>query len=192
MVIIIEGIDRVGKTTLANKLHKKLRIPIYKKFRTCEKVNTYSEEEKELINYGDSLGAVNFWNSDSFKGDIIVDRFHWTEYVYTKVDRDVSLSRKYLSNIEKLMSQRKEKYVIIYVKPVDVKYCSKLHGSDLTLHNDLFDNVYIKSNFENILVMDYIDITSKNNFRALTKVIKNMKKNEIKKRKERTNLMYER
>ena len=30
MIIIVEGIDRVGKTTLCEKLNKELKIPIYK------------------------------------------------------------------------------------------------------------------------------------------------------------------
>ena len=30
MIIIIEGIDRVGKTTLANMLSERFNIPIYK------------------------------------------------------------------------------------------------------------------------------------------------------------------
>ena len=33
MIIIIEGIDRVGKTTLANMLSERFNIPIYKQVR---------------------------------------------------------------------------------------------------------------------------------------------------------------
>ncbi len=33
MIIIIEGIDRVGKTTLANMLSERFSIPIYKQER---------------------------------------------------------------------------------------------------------------------------------------------------------------
>ena len=44
MVIIIEGIDRTGKTTLANELSKRFNIPIYKKDRE-ELGRTFLDDE---------------------------------------------------------------------------------------------------------------------------------------------------
>ena len=84
MVIIIEGLDRTGKTTLANELSKRFNIPIYKKDR--EELGQ-SFEEDELINLGDSIATVKLFNSELFKGrHVILDRFHWSEYVFNMVD----------------------------------------------------------------------------------------------------------
>lgn len=146
MVIIIEGIDRVGKTTLANMISKKYHIPIFKQERiekgtltALGKVGNYYE------NYIRAKSLVEFWNSDSFTQDIIIDRFHWTEAVYSWVDRDTTTPAHLMlyadDSVQKLMSKKRDKYLIIYVKPTDIEWSSQQHGKDLHRHNDMFDTI---------------------------------------------------
>lgn len=46
-----------------------------------------------------------------------------------------------MDNLKKIESIYKDEAVIIYVRPVDLKLSSKLHGADLTKYNDLFESV---------------------------------------------------
>lgn len=148
MVIIFEGIDRVGKTTLANKISKELGIKVYKKERECGNsglINNYNY----AINYGNALGHVQLWNSNVFEGNnIIVDRFHWTEYVYSYFDRNYT--NNYMISIENEMLKHRENYIMVLVQPTDLKKSEEEHGSSLELHNDMFNNLYEYTSLQKI------------------------------------------
>ena len=121
MVIIIEGLDRTGKTTLANKLSERFNIPIYKKDR--EEFGN-SLEEDELINLGDSLATVKLFNSELFKGrHVILDRFHWSEYVFNIVDRGGFLNDRYLDEVCYEMDKNASNYIIIHMHPTNLLRC---------------------------------------------------------------------
>ena len=123
MVIIIEGLDRTGKTTLANELSKRFNIPIYKKDRE-ELGETF--EEDELINLGDSIATVKLFNSELFKGrHVILDRFHWSEYVFNMVDRNACLEEKYLDLVHEEMNNNPSNYVVIHMHPTNLLRCVK-------------------------------------------------------------------
>lgn len=143
MIIIIEGIDRVGKTTLANKLSERFGIPILKQERIGG--NEQSTDDSALINYGRAVGLIDFWNWEGFNQNIIVDRFHWTEAVYSLVDRKNPIPMQYLPFVETCMQKQIDKYLIIQVMPVDIKWSSRQHGSDLVRHQKEFDDLYNKS-----------------------------------------------
>lgn len=143
MVIIIEGIDRVGKTTLAEKLSERFNIPIMKQERIGG--NNQTSTDNALINYGRAVGLVDVFNSDWFTQDIIMDRFHWTEAVYSDVERGNFEQYQRMNTVERQMLQKKDKYLIIQVMPVDIKFSSRQHGSDLTKHQYEFDRIYESS-----------------------------------------------
>ena len=121
MVIIIEGLDRTGKTTLANKLSERFNIPIYKKDRE-EFGDTLKEDE--LINLGDSIATVKLFNSELFKGrHVILDRFHWSEYVFNMVDRCAILGEKYLNLVYEEMNNNPSNYIVIHMHPTNLLRC---------------------------------------------------------------------
>lgn len=121
MVIIIEGLDRTGKTTLANELSKRFNIPIYKKDR--EKCGD-SFVDDELINLGDSIATVKLFNSELFKGrHVILDRFHWSEYVFNMVDRRAHLQEKYLDLVCEEMNNNPSNYIVIHMHPTNLLRC---------------------------------------------------------------------
>lgn len=155
MVIIIEGIDRIGKTTLANKLSKELNIPVFKKVRMCG--NEEKREEADDYNYGNAAGIVDIWNWKDFKQDMIVDRFHWTESVYGQIDRNSYLSRYYMGLIEERMLLRKNKYFMIYMRPTSIERSSEEHGKDLSEHLKQFDKLASNTNL-NLILGDYNQI----------------------------------
>lgn len=169
MVIIIEGIDRVGKTTLANMISKKYHIPIFKQERiekgslvALGNVGNYYE------NYIRAKSLVEFWNSDSFVQDIIIDRFHWTEAVYSWVDRHARVPAELMlytdDSVQRLMSKKRDKYIIIYVRPTDIEWSSQQHGKYLYRHDDMFERVRNYSVRDNMLMPNNIIDCTYNEF----------------------------
>lgn len=138
-IIILEGIDKVGKTEFANKISDKFNIPIYKKNR--DECDNYMNPIH--VNFGSALGLINFWSSDACKvymPNFIIDRFHWTEYVYNLIDRDIHEAS--MGIIEEKMLLDKDRYLIVFLRPVDIKYSSRIHGSDLSKHEKIYEELY--------------------------------------------------
>lgn len=155
MIIIVEGIDRVGKTTLANKLSSELNIPVFKKERICG--NEAKDEEATAFNYGNAAGIVDIWNWIDFKQDMIVDRFHWTESVYGQVERGSNDSKYFMGLIEERMLLRKNKYLMIYMRPTSIERSSEEHGKDLSEHLKRFDELATNTQLS-LIVGDYNQI----------------------------------
>lgn len=148
MIIIIEGIDRVGKTTLAKILSERFGISILKQERIGG--NNQVSNDNALINYGRALGLVDIFNSICFTQNIILDRFHWTEAVYSLIDRNNNEQLLRMNEVELQMLKCKDKYLIIQVMPVDIKRCSRMHGSDLSKHQIEFDKLYHECKLDKI------------------------------------------
>ena len=140
MIVIVEGIDRVGKTTLVNKLSEVLDIPVIKQTRIGG--NKTSADDIVSVNYGRAAGLVDFWNNKVFNTDIILDRFFWTEAVYNKCDRCINCSIAAAKGLDDVMQVAKEKYLIILVDPTDIKWSSEKHGKDLTNHQHWFNKLF--------------------------------------------------
>lgn len=158
MIVILEGIDRVGKTTIAEVLRDNLGFEIFKKERTEIKgvSNVIDESVAEgIINYGNALGLVDMFNWDGFDKNIVIDRFHWTEAIYSRIDRKQFLPMKYMGYVESKMLEKKEKYLMVYVRPTDINYSSRAHGSDLTAHLEWFEKLYINSGLPKYMATFY-------------------------------------
>lgn len=151
MIIVVEGIDRVGKTTLCSKLSKNLNIPVFKhkaeKF-DYSKMDNENETDKILL-------ALDL--CDLLKKDIIFDRLHWSDYVYGNLERNYD-SYKSASNIEIIENKLKNmETIIVYIKPTDLEESSRQHGKDLFKYDKLMDLCYnmcklkkIKCNYSSI------------------------------------------
>jgi thymidylate kinase len=158
MIVILEGIDRVGKTTIAESLRDNLGFEIFKKERTEIKgvPNLIDESVAEgIINYGNALGLVDMFNWDGFDKNIVVDRFHWTEAIYSRIDRKQFQPMKYMGYVELKMLEKKEKYLMVYVRPTDINYSSRMHGSDLSKHLEEFERLYAHSSLPKYMTTFY-------------------------------------
>lgn len=156
MIIIIEGIDRVGKTTLANKLQKELNYPIFKDLPKY--INT--DFKNSDVNTAKIDLLINLFENNIIK-DVILDRGHFTEYVYGIVNRN------YINNYIQDMDERLSKLnnlTLIYVKPEDLNRSIKEHGSDLTQHNNLMENCIKNSKIKNIITTSYSKLNDVVNF----------------------------
>ncbi len=132
MIIIVEGIDRVGKTTLCNKFN----IPIYK-----HKRSNYSEMKND-IETDIMLQLIDLYKL--LGGNIIFDRFHLSDFVYGVLERNYSLSDAD-NNFKQIESELKDNAILIYIEPTDIEWSSAKHGSDLTAHHQLMELLFHNS-----------------------------------------------
>lgn len=110
MIIILEGANRCGKTTLAKNLLQMLDLEYFKDLT----IDTEKMSNAEIkLGFEFALnGQANLLKAlDGPNRNIIVDRFHMTEYVYGKMYRNY-LSRGFDNVNEKL----KDEAVIVYCK----------------------------------------------------------------------------
>lgn len=143
MIIIVEGIDRVGKTTLCNKLSGEFGIPIhkYKGIISYDKMSNAEETDK-------TLGLIQLLQETN--ADIIFDRSYLTDYVYgiieRKYDKLPALAHFYM--IDEVLENMKDVF-LIYVLPVDIKKSNYEHGKDLQKYDDMFYEMFKESKIKN-------------------------------------------
>lgn len=133
-MIIVEGIDRVGKTTLVNLLKEKTGLPVLddsylyetKDMRKDKRVNV--EKIKTIVNFARDV-------SDKF----VVDRLHWSEMIYGYCDRGYDNVVPVLDVEDELVKVGAK---IILVVPTDIESSSKQHGKDLSKHAELFEALF--------------------------------------------------
>ncbi len=146
MIVIVEGIDRVGKTTLCNMLvdegFKYFKdvyfdgVPITRKIAS-EKLRT-------------TLEFLKLFKDEN----IVVDRFHITEFVYGALERNYTSSEVEFIDKELALLDA----VLILVNPInaeDLDRASRLHGKDLTIHNSIFNTFYKVSSIKRKHICDF-------------------------------------
>ena len=143
MIIIVEGIDRVGKTTLCNKLSESLNFPIHKHVKKTLYKNMDNDNETDKM-----MQILDVCNQTHC--NIIFDRFHLSEYVYGVKDRcyDVSKASKNLLDVDNMLNDKND-VLLILVEPVDIERSSLEHGSDLSMHKKIFDDIFKESCIKN-------------------------------------------
>ena len=151
MIIIIEGIDRVGKTTLANMIAKKFNYPIFKDHPVTDAKFSNENVNIEKINV-----LISLMESGALP-NIILDRGHFTEFVYGYIDRHYT--NDFLDIFDERLSKLKN-LILIYVKPEDIERSSREHGLDLTRHNILMNTCVNNSKIKNIIKTSYSDLNN--------------------------------
>lgn len=145
-MIIIEGIDRVGKSTLSKLLSEKLEAPIFHDNNKPPYVNNNCSNNNLIqgfITYKfELLLSSLFINSN-----VIVDRFHISEKVYNRM-RNCDFNDFF--DFDKRLSE--ENAVLILVVPDDIEKSSNEHGSSLKNHNVLFELFFWTSQMKKIKI----------------------------------------
>lgn len=138
MIVIVEGIDRVGKTTLCNLLKEQLGLKIYKKER--EGGNNANTLLANLVNFANATGHISFWKSDICKDiSFVVDRFSWTELVYSTVLRQ---NPNELMNLINEDLEEMDHVLMVLIRPTDISWSSNQHGEDLEPYSKMFDELF--------------------------------------------------
>lgn len=155
MFVVVEGIDRVGKTTLCNKLHEKLGLPVFKD-DVCESMKHKDAETKSIAALNAMKSIINVCKSANV--DLVLDRFHATEAVYGCVNRGVNKYRavtRFLETEVRLESVMCDDYLYIFVKPTDLKWSEEKHGESLEKHENLFELLYYSIPCRNKIMVDF-------------------------------------
>ena len=156
MIIVIEGIDRVGKTTLCNMLSSQLDIAVFKDSRMVELENIPSYQKADAA-VSSMNTIVNMYEQLYASCDlsIVLDRFHATEYVYGTLERNsfVYKANEYFEAIEKRLEE--QDYLFVLVKPTDIKESSKQHGKNLEMYETAFEALFEKIPEEYKIKTDY-------------------------------------
>ena len=141
MLIIVEGIDRVGKTTLCNMLKDKLGFKIYK-----HKNDNFNYSKMDNDNETDKmLQLLDLYEQIGSDVNIVFDRFHWSDFVYGKIERNYN-EDKAVSNLYKITKRLNDlNALVIFVKPTNLCESSKQHGRNLSMYNRSMEECFKRS-----------------------------------------------
>lgn len=132
MIVVLEGIDRVGKTTLARKLEKAGFV--YLKDEFILQTKFFSNFDDYSLGKCDSFVAVIKKLNDEGK-NVVIDRLHITELVYGKTKRGKTnqagcfVLDMELANMGALLC---------LVEPSDITLSNELAGDDQTKMCEMF------------------------------------------------------
>lgn len=144
MIVVIEGIDRVGKTTLAKKLVKAGFIYLKDEFMLQSKF--FENFDDYSLGKCDSFVALAKKLHEEGK-NVVIDRLHITELVYGKVKRGKSNQAGCFALDMELANLGA---ILCLVEPEDIALSNKLAGEDQADMNELFD-CYSKISSMNVI-----------------------------------------
>lgn len=129
MIVILEGPNKCGKTTLAKHLIKNYGFAYFKDTR-IETRELTNEQKKEVIEH-DIEAQANLLKAISKDINLIVDRFHITEYVYGYLYR--GYESKCINIAEEILKDANVK--ILYL----CRYNNEAHNIQV-LYDEVFSN----------------------------------------------------
>lgn len=104
-IIILEGHDMVGKTSIGEELSEMLNIPLFK----CAKHNQWHDQLIDLIYAGETLTQF----LEQTKTSVIFDRLFPSEFAYAKA-YDRPTSYKKIMDIDSRYAKMNAKIIIFY------------------------------------------------------------------------------
>ena len=84
MIIVVEGIDRVGKTTLCNKIKEMTGYEIFKHSGNFDYKRMDNDNETDKMLQVLKIAEIG-------KANIIFDRFHFSDFCYGTIERDYNI-----------------------------------------------------------------------------------------------------
>ena len=178
MIIIVEGIDRVGKTILCRNIIERYKDSIH--FIRFRDNTQYAKHHNNIWINTEKNNTIVSMIEEGIVDNIILDRFHITEFVYGAVDRHykneymyeldarlAAIGTKDTPDIEQdeeedivdpgmlFDSHVYRDVVLIYMVPVDIRKSSEEHGHNLERHLKWFDDFYRSTLIKNKIRVDY-------------------------------------
>ena len=148
MIVVVEGIDRVGKTTLVNKLVNLGFINLKDEFVIHEFIKEFDDYSigkcESFVKVAQQLDEKGF--------NVVIDRLHLTEYVYGINKRQGNVNEKAVWAVDMMLANLKA--MLCYVKPADIKLSNELAELDQTKYDELFDFA-VKMTLMTKLVTDF-------------------------------------
>lgn len=165
-IIVVEGIDRVGKTTIANMIRDNMDVEPHLKFSLFKHDESFiSYNQMDSDNEADKMSQL-LTIADTFGNNVIFDRFHLSDFVYGVVNRGYKFSKAYsnMQSIDIMLSEMQS--VLVYVRPVDLKRSSDEHGSSLDMHHRLMEAAF-EDSFMNKIAVDYSVVEDDDRFNCM-------------------------
>lgn len=136
MIVIVEGIDRVGKTTFCKKLEQ-LGFFYFKDSWMLQ--DAVESNEIPLYSIGKLDTTLKFLKRMDDKGlNVVVDRCYLTEWVYGKYTRHGNTRIDLLKKLEWMFATLLHS-ALVYVYPEDIKKSNNEAGIDQTEHEACFE-----------------------------------------------------
>lgn len=112
MILITEGLDRSGKTFLADKIAENFRFQRYKEYTELKKIVSFHGQLEEWSYF--ETGAVSYMLPIfSCFDNFIIDRFHISSYVYAN----------FFKRTELITFEKKENLMLATKKDIRIIYC---------------------------------------------------------------------
>lgn len=157
MIFVVEGIDKVGKTILCNKLSEKTGIPVFKEdvnFKHwIERFDKGAVREILVEKMLSILRVLKLTGSN-----MIFDRFHLSEYVYGFIERFADLDGldSELRIIDDMLLEMDARIIVMH--PLDIERSSEEHGKDLSEYEQRFRKAELKFTNCNVTPCTYLEI----------------------------------
>ena len=135
-IIIVEGVDKIGKTTLCGTLEGHLNIHTYK--RPSDEFDF-----SRLVCGGVAQDVIQQLSYLRKKGThIIFDRLHLSEYVYGKIDRNYDEHDNicWFDAVEDFMQGLD--VTLILGRPCSLRWTNEMHGQDVTPYDKCFTKIF--------------------------------------------------
>lgn len=132
MIVVVEGIDRVGKTTLVEMLVKAGFVNLKDEFFIqdfIEKFDDYSVGKCESF-----VKAAKLLEEQGH--NVVIDRLHLTEYVYGHTMRSGIVNDKAVWAVDMLLANMHA--ILCHVEPADILISNELADTDQTKRFELF------------------------------------------------------
>lgn len=132
MIVVVEGIDRVGKTTLVNRLVKAGFVSIKDEFVIDSFIKKFDD-----YSVGKCESFVKAARELEAKGlNVVIDRLHLTEYAYGHADRNGFVNEQAIWAVDMMLA--KMNAILCYVQPADIELSNKLAGKDQSKKYQMF------------------------------------------------------
>lgn len=141
MIVVVEGIDRVGKTTLCKKLEAHGFLYLKDQWLLPPK---FLQNIKQYA-FGKIDTATAFYLAlADLKMNVVVDRYFITEYVYGIVDRSFNTNVVGIFDLYNEHIKKREDFAFVLVKPYDIELSNKLAERDQSRHDYIFNEIFDK------------------------------------------------
>lgn len=156
MIVVIEGIDRVGKTTLANILVDNGFIYLKDEFiikrEALSKGSPFSFSDYSVGKCDSFVAILKKFQQEG--KNVVVDRLHLTELVYGRhIRNEVNVAGCLALDMELANMGAK----LCLVRPLDISLSNQLAGEDQTERAELFE-FYAKLSSMSTFYCDYASV----------------------------------
>ena len=160
MIVVVEGIDRVGKTTLVKQIMKAGFVDLKDEFILSSKSNLFFSSFSDYsLGKCDSFVAIAKKLNSEGK-NVVIDRLHFTEMVYGNSLRKETDFKGCMALDTELANMGA---LLCYIRPTDIKLSNELAGTDQSVLNDLFE-YYIKLSSMKTITGNYYNLNELANF----------------------------